>query len=246
MLVPHVHVFRKLKGKMWPDARETENIKVYLISKLVTRASPSMLITEYFSAPMRLGKWMLEPSDKVTTNSAGVNSIMICTVGETETKEGRKSRQRCYQSYFLTPQHYIDTNTSKYFIWWTTTPVDLTLTLWLNECSNDLSSYQRYSDTHWPAEITKRKAEAWLRLPYSRHTKLKYPITHRNLHLELLSLMERKASLTVLLTPVASLVRVVDHCIFVSMGIKTGVDVHCNLLVIWSNIHCKTWHKDIY
>jgi len=52
-------------------------IAVYLISKLVMRASPSKLVNEYFSAPRRLGKWILEPSDKVTTNSSGVNSMMI-------------------------------------------------------------------------------------------------------------------------------------------------------------------------
>lgn len=53
-------------------------MELYLISMLWMRASPPKLMTEYFSAPIRLGKWIVEPSDKVTTNSAGVNSIEIC------------------------------------------------------------------------------------------------------------------------------------------------------------------------
>lgn len=73
--------------------------------------------------------------------------------------------------------------------------------------------------------------------------------THRTSHLELLSLLERKASLTVLLTPVASLVRVADHRVLVSVGVKTRVDMHGNLLLIWANIHCKATaqsNKNIY
>ncbi len=63
--------------------------------------------------------------------------------------------------------------------------------------------------------------------------------THRTSHLEILSLLERKASLTVLLAPVASLVRVANYHILVSVGVKTRVDMHSNLLLIGANIHCK-------
>lgn len=64
--------------------------------------------------------------------------------------------------------------------------------------------------------------------------------TERTSHLELLSLLERKASLTVLLTPVASLIRVADHHILIPVGIKAGVDMESDVLLIWANIHCKT------
>lgn len=41
------------------------------------RRSPSKLKKGYFSAPPRLGKWMTEPSDSFTKNSAAVNSMTI-------------------------------------------------------------------------------------------------------------------------------------------------------------------------
>lgn len=66
---------------------------------------------------------------------------------------------------------------------------------------------------------------------------------HWTSHLELHSLLERKASLTVLLTPAACLVRVADHCILISMGVKTRVDMQCNVLLIWADIHTKAAKK---
>lgn len=58
-------------------------------------------------------------------------------------------------------------------------------------------------------------------------------------HLKLLPLAERKASLTVLLTPAASLVGVTHHSVFISVGIETRVDVHRDLLLVWANVYCK-------
>jgi len=58
-------------------------------------------------------------------------------------------------------------------------------------------------------------------------------------HLELLSLVERKASLTILLAPAAVLVRVADHGILVSVGVETSVDVHRDVRLIRANVHCK-------
>lgn len=63
---------------------------------------------------------------------------------------------------------------------------------------------------------------------------------HRTSHLELLSHLERKASVTDLLTPVASLVRVADHRPLVSMGVKTRVDMQSNVLIVWADVHCET------
>lgn len=61
-----------------------------------------------------------------------------------------------------------------------------------------------------------------------------------NTNLEFLPLAERKASFTVLLTPLALLVRVADHHVLISVSIKTRVHMHSDLLVIWANIQSKT------
>lgn len=82
-----------------------------------------------------------------------------------------------------------------------------------------------------------------------RHTCRVTVNKHRTPHLELLSLLERKASLTDLLTPVASLVRVADHHFHISMCIETWVDMQGDILVIWANIQCKTaarCHKRVF
>lgn len=65
-----------------------------------------------------------------------------------------------------------------------------------------------------------------------------YPISVS--HLELLSLLERKASLSVLLTPRASLEGVADNSVLISVGIKTRVDVQSDILLIGADIHLKT------
>lgn len=61
-----------------------------------------------------------------------------------------------------------------------------------------------------------------------------------NVYLELLSWAEREASLTDLLTPTASLIRVTDHDVFVSVGVKTRVEMQSDLLLIGANVQSKT------
>lgn len=59
------------------------------------------------------------------------------------------------------------------------------------------------------------------------------------MHLELLPLLEREAALPLLLTPAASLVGVAHNRILVSVGVKTRVDVHRNLLLAGADVQCK-------
>ena len=69
---------------------------------------------------------------------------------------------------------------------------------------------------------------------------------HRNAHLELLSLLERKAFRPELLTPLAFLVRVADHFILIAVRVKTRVNMQGEILFL-GNIDCKTaqWEKNI-
>lgn len=92
----------------------------------------------------------------------------------------------------------------------------------------------RHSVTHFPTKVTNRLESVIAHTCRQIHTH-----THRSSHLELLSLVERKASLAVLLTPAAFLVRVADHSILVSVGIEARVDVHRDLRLIRADIDCK-------
>lgn len=79
-LTPHVGQTENKTGKH-PSHSDISTVSavIYLISMLVMRASPSTLMTEYFSAPMRFWKWMMEPSDRATWNSSRVN--VMTTLG---------------------------------------------------------------------------------------------------------------------------------------------------------------------
>lgn len=97
-LTPHVGQTENKTGKHPSHSNiSTVSAVIYLISMLVMRASPSMLMTEYFSAPMRFWKWMVEPSDRATWNSSGVN-VMTILGGREHARDGDEKKGKAQRS----------------------------------------------------------------------------------------------------------------------------------------------------
>lgn len=95
---------------------------VYLISMLLMRTSPSKLMKEYFSAPMRLGKWIVELSDKVTRNSEGLNWMTIWKVRCVRHKKGRICKDVTFWTPFLDNVNISEftllPNSMQHMTWW--------------------------------------------------------------------------------------------------------------------------------